>query len=766
VTFGERVRSLVPVKVERPDAAVLALLSELTQAGGLPAGMKQLTLPGRGGTFLLSFNRTGTTVNRGTEQLLRAYASQPWLRGIESKVARGVASTPWQVFAVKGEPATDPRRLRSLKQRFLLSGPATRAGLVRGLAKQGVLEPLDTSPLLDFLGRGNPYHPGLLTMQLTQTHLDLVGEAFWLIERDQRGQPLFYWNLPPSWVRSTPLPGDPVPTFRVRFDGPEVPIPASEIIWYQDPDPLQPYGRGTGLAKALGDELDTDEFAAKYLRQWFLNDAIPPVIVSGDGLQPQETARLESDWTSRNQGFWQRFKPYFMSRKVEVTKLAASFAEMQVVDLRKNQRDTVMQVYGVPPEVFGILENSNRATIESADFLMARWVLVPRLELLRATAQHRLVPMFGDNLLLDYVSPVAEDKEFTLKVMQAASWAFTADEWRALAGRDELPGDGAIHLVPFNLLGVKRLSDLIADPADEREPEPEPEPTPEPDDEDEPEDEPEDEEDDEKSRRLALPAPDRKQDDLTGEQAELVRRTLAAIKSRLLEEQVEPVAAGTLEDFGNRAVRDALGQAADFDLSDPRVVDYLKNRTSDKIRGATRTTQRQVARALAAGFAEGESIDRLSQRVRAVFRVASAVRAHTIARTETVRAANFGTLEGSRQAGATGKEWVAVRDERTRDAHQSLDGTVVGIDEDFVSENGGSGPHPGEMDEASDDIQCRCTTTSVFGEASASARTADVRAAIWAAFEQERAPWERLHLAATRRGLSAQSAAAVSALRG
>jgi hypothetical protein len=122
------------------------------------------------------------------------------------------------------------------------------------------------------------------------------------------------------------------------------------------------------------------------------------------------------------------------------------------MELRKHSRDTVIQTEGVPPELHGIIENSNRSTIDSADYLFSRWVLVPRLEFLRATMQERLVPDFDERLILDYCSPVQEDKEFNLKVATAAPWSTMVDEWRALREEESLPNDqGKVFMVPFGL---------------------------------------------------------------------------------------------------------------------------------------------------------------------------------------------------------------------------------------------------------------------------------------------------------------------------
>jgi len=55
------------------------------------------------------------------------------------------------------------------------------------------------------------------------------------------------------------------------------------------------------------------------------------------------------------------------------------------------------------------------------------------------------------------------------------------------------------------------------------------------------------------------------------------------------------------------------------------------------------------------------------------------------------------------------KEWVSALDDRVRDDHADAHGQTVGIDEEY--EVGGTrGMAPGEMGEADQDINCRCTS--------------------------------------------------------
>lgn len=392
----------------------------------------QIKSPGFGGLLTMIRSRSTSSVPRGQVQLLDSYATQPWVRAVVGKIAEGVASAEWQAFKSPG--ASEGERSRNARA-YNRALPISR----KRMLKQMDFEPLPAHPILDLLDAGNYFHEGYVLAELTQVHQELVGEGFWLKERDGRDRPVALWNLPPSWIWQTPVPGTDLDFFTIRTDGEITTIPATEMIWFQKPSALTPYKRGVGVGSSLSDEMDVDEYTAKMIKQFMIGGAVPDIMVTAEGLSPEATKRLEEDWIQKSQGFWKRFKPYFLNKKVEVVKLTSTFKELQLDKLRTAQRDIIVHTWGVSPEIMGIVENSNRATIEGAFFQFSRWVLVPRLEFKRVTLQARLVPDFGDpSLVLDYVSPVEEDRAHVLDVMKARPDAFWIDEWREEAGRGEL----------------------------------------------------------------------------------------------------------------------------------------------------------------------------------------------------------------------------------------------------------------------------------------------------------------------------------------
>jgi SPP1 gp7 family putative phage head morphogenesis protein len=173
---------------------------------------------------------------------------------------------------------------------------------------------------------------------------------------------------------------------------------------------------------------------------------------------------------------------------------------------------------------------------------------------------------------------------------------------------------------------------------------------------------------------------------------------------------------------------------------------------------------------LAEGVANGETIRNLADRIETVFDDAKGRRARIIARTETVRAANFGTDVGFRQAGVPKKQWLSSRDAAVRDSHaigSGLDGQTISTGGMFKSPiTGAEAPYPGAFGIASEDINCRCIEVAVFEESDIRDYSEEQKIAMWKYFEANRMTHERNMIAAVRRGFDKQEEAALAALRG
>lgn len=404
-----------------------------------------------------------TTPRMGSKELLRAYSTMPWLRAVVGKISWQAGSVPWQLYVATAAPEPGKgkeRRARRFKALQRCTSLRQRMVMYKALRDDDALKEITEHGFLDLIDRGNTKMSGAQVMQLTYQHLDLVGESAWVMDRNGLSVPTDLWPIPTTWVQDMPRPGRD--TYMVVAPTGMREVPAQDIVWFYHPDPSDPYARGTGTGHALGDELETDEYAAKHLKGWFYNRARPDILVTGAGLNKGDLDRMEEKWLQKLSGAGKAGqKPYFINRDVKVDVISQSFGEMQLSQLRKDERDAIVHVYGLSPEALGIIENSNRSTIDAADYMVAKYVLQPRLEFMRTKLQ-LLVEMFDERLILDYINPVQEDKEYELKVMTASPASFTVDEWRAQAGKKPMPdakiGEG--HIVPMTNTFVESLDEL------------------------------------------------------------------------------------------------------------------------------------------------------------------------------------------------------------------------------------------------------------------------------------------------------------------
>lgn len=370
---------------------------------------------------------------RTTHQLLRAYAELPRLGTVVDVVGDAVAQVEWCVAARTDRPG---KSLAVPRARW--APPDSRHLQIRRLIDAGEAVEVPDHPLLRLLEDPNDYMTGRELIKLVTLHWDLVGEAFLAVE-EVAGFPVGLWPLPPDLVLRLPDLAQPKGdrTYWVMAGGKTFSLPMDSIIAIKRLNPADPLGRGVGIASALGDELDTDEYTARFVKNSFYNNALPGAVIAIEGFSqsggPAAIAFKES-LVQEYGGSDRAGRVMITNGKTTMSRLDTPFKDMQLVELRKFLNDFIRMTYRVPPEIIGDIQSSNKATSYAAREHLAEQATKPRLELLRSAFQKHLLPRFGGEAVLDYASPVPADREYQLRVMGTLPEAFSYDEWRAAAG--------------------------------------------------------------------------------------------------------------------------------------------------------------------------------------------------------------------------------------------------------------------------------------------------------------------------------------------
>jgi hypothetical protein len=161
-------------------------------------------------------------------------------------------------------------------------------------------------------------------------------------------------------------------------------------------------------------------------------------------------------------------------------------------------------------------------------------------------------------------------------------------------------------------------------------------------------------------------------------------------------------------------------KSAETDLFSYTILQYLQTQGLDQLAAdITQTTKDQIRRYLVQSAEKNLTLPETIVLLRGAG--ITDYRAELIARTETGRAANIGSMVGATSTGlVTVKEWIAAKDNRTRRIprdqfdHLNMDGTKIPMDATFKIQNKKGGfdfmLHPCDSSGSAADVcNCRCT---------------------------------------------------------
>lgn len=143
--------------------------------------------------------------------------------------------------------------------------------------------------------------------------------------------------------------------------------------------------------------------------------------------------------------------------------------------------------------------------------------------------------------------------------------------------------------------------------------------------------------------------------------------------------------ARTTETTLTKTKKKALESVSFSQLVDGLLNDFSPGGLGMLIRSMNETTRKLVAADIALFLDEGAAINELATLLEKKYKDINRVRGLAISRTETIKASNYGALEGAKASGVPFvKEWNSILDSRTRASHSSADGKRVAHDEAFT----------------------------------------------------------------------------------
>lgn len=636
-------------------------------------------------------------------------------------------------------------------------------------------EVVTSGALFDLLTKVNPFWTLPFLIEMTELALDLWGEAFWVLERgtNGRGTPSEIWWASPDKMRPIPHPSNYLEGYIFENNGERLLFEPGEVVWFRNPNPIDEY---EGLSPIAAARLSIDlgkaglESNKKIFDQGNQMAGVVSPVDKDAKMTPEQADTLREMLNRRFKGVENAHRLAVLNHAVKFDSVSLSPKDAEFLGQMRWSLGDVCRVYKVSPILVQDLEHSTYSNFEQALKALYVLCLIPQAKRIEGWLNEQLLPLFpgeADSIEFDFsgvaVLQEAEDSKWTREQGQISEGAITINEWRKRKGMDPVPWGDKPKGIAID--DAAQPTQVVQDG----------------------EDLPPDDgtaksaaqralaavkairakgiEYDSTEHRAACKRFDRRATRHEAKFKELATNLFEQQRDALLaeikgeksigrkaidpdapfnrEEWIELFKAAALkrieeivQDSGD-AVFDELSIGISFDVTNPKVAEFIQGRAQRFAEQVNETTYQRLQASLVEATDAGETIDEIAARIEQVMGDRIKSSAEVIARTETIGALNGGALESAKASGVvTGKGWLAALDDRTReshiDAHQQYQADPIPLDDDFVVGTG-KGPAPGQLGSAADDIQCRCTLTWVVGETGKAIRSETLEAiAAWA----------------------------------
>lgn len=346
---------------------------------------------------------------------------------------------------------------------------------------KGTKDPVsDDHPLYILLNDPHPDYSRAALFETLLIHLESAGESYVHKGRNAGGEVIRLTPLRPDRVLPVPGPDGRIAAYTYAVDGMEEQrLPARDVMRMILPDPADDY-HGLSPIVTCAKFGDIDAEAAHYLRDFFVNGAIPGGILKLKvEARSDERERIKQQWRdefgrgTNKDGATGWHKLAVMSTgDAEYEALATSLAKLGLDSVWGITESRICAAFKVPPVIIqvkiGLTNTSSYASYESARKSFWRECLAPTYGRLDAMLTRGLAPEYDEKLEVVFdLSGVAEltegeDTKIDRAVKLYSGGLRRLNECREMLGYEPLAEDYLV--VPSDAVKVDKKGKAIEAP--------------------------------------------------------------------------------------------------------------------------------------------------------------------------------------------------------------------------------------------------------------------------------------------------------------
>jgi HK97 family phage portal protein len=324
-------------------------------------------------------------------------------------------------------------------------------------------------PILIPLKKANKFQTGADVIYMVSAHIEAHGLSYLWPVKNVVGYPFKLFAIDPSRVRiaynySATMDEDYIRGYvYTALSGAQVPFEVDELIPIVRPNPFsQNPLDGISTIEMARLEAEADLDAQLSNRKFFERGARPSgIFTTENSISDQAFDRIKKQVQENYEGTENMHRMWILENGLNFQQTSISQKDMDFVEGRKLSRDAIMAIFKVPKVVLAISDDVNRANAEAGDYVFAKRVEKPHLDLIVSKLNAHYVPMFpnSERKFISFDNPVPEDEETKTKSREVAVYKWkTINEIRAEDKLPPVPG-GDVLYTPINLIPINESSD-------------------------------------------------------------------------------------------------------------------------------------------------------------------------------------------------------------------------------------------------------------------------------------------------------------------
>lgn len=417
----------------------------------------------------MAFN--GQILNPSSRRTLHAYKGLVY--AVTNIRANGLGELPLRVYLIKettqkslfstrgySHPLMVTREVSRKRKDYIFSKaiPGSR------LSAAVDLEEVVKHPLTVLLNNVNGHINGFDLIHLTSAGMDLEGNTYWLLLRNELRVPSAIFVLRAEYMNIVPDKDNFIKEYIYKRGTVEIHYPPEDIVHFKYVTPASHF-YGSGNLIAAHQAHDLREYMINYEQQMFKSGGIPKQILVAKGkISPEDAEIIKGKWKALEAG------DISVVGNAEFDLIEPHYVTARDMGYRDGMRFTmaeIARIWGVPVSMLDTVD-VNLANAQAGERQLAKRAIAPAATRIDQKITEQLAPQFDPNLLVMFDNPVPEDAEAQREENKLAleQGYKTRNEVRREGGLEDKEGLDTIlvpqGLVPIDSVGAVAMEQQAA----------------------------------------------------------------------------------------------------------------------------------------------------------------------------------------------------------------------------------------------------------------------------------------------------------------